>query len=34
MEKLSVSDYITAYAFLVLKESEGPDILNEIGFGR
>ena len=34
MDKVSVSDYLAAYAFIILKECNGPNILNEIYYGR
>ena len=34
IDKLSMSDYLTAFAFMVVRESEGPNILDDIGFGR
>jgi hypothetical protein len=33
-DKLSLSDYITAAAFLAVKESEGPDVVSEFSYGR
>ena len=33
-DKLSLSDYFASAAFLVVREAEGPNILDEITFGR
>lgn len=34
MDKLSLADYFVSAASLVIKEAEGPNILNDITFGR
>jgi hypothetical protein len=33
-DKLSLSDYFASAAYLVVREAEGPNILDEITFGR
>ena len=34
LDKLSLSDYFAAAAFIALKEAEGPNIIPEIEYGR
>ena len=33
-DKLSISDYFNAAAIILIKESEGPNMLNDISYGR
>lgn len=34
IDKMSLSDYFTSAAFFVIREAEGPNILNDISYGR
>ena len=34
LDKLSHSDYFQAAAFIAIKEMQGPNLLNELTFGR
>ena len=34
LDKLSISDYFTSAAFFVVREAEGPNLLNDITYGR
>lgn len=34
VDKLSISDYFNAAALIIIKESEGPNMLEDINYGR
>jgi len=34
LDKMSLSDYFASAAFFVIREAEGPNILNDISYGR